>query len=196
MTKFPTRKKSTLLLEDGTAFEGYAIGKTGTSGGEICFNTGMTGYQEIYTDPSYFGQIIVNTTSHIGNYGAHDQEVESDVPSIKGLVVNDFSQIFSRLGATKSLQDFLEEHHTVGIAGLDTRKLVRHIRMEGAQNAIISDSLVGDELMAELKKVPSMKSLELSTKVSTKSHYEIGRGNTGYKIAYSISQRLGQNVVL
>ncbi len=183
MIKFPTRKKATLLLEDGISFEGYSIGKPGTSGGEICFNTGMTGYQEIYTDPSYFGQIIVNTTSHIGNYGAHDDEVESNQPSIKGLVVNDFSQIFSRTAATESLQEFLEKHNTVGIAGLDTRRLVRHIRLEGAMNAIISDELTGEALEEELKRVPSMKSLELSTKVTTKDSYEFGSGNSGYKIA-------------
>ena len=181
--KFPTRKKATLLLEDGTSFEGYSIGKEGTSGGEICFNTGMTGYQEIYTDPSYFGQIIVNTTSHIGNYGALDAEVESDTPSIKGLVVNDFSRIYSRTSATESLQEFLEKNNTVGIAGLDTRRLVRHIRLEGAMNAIISSELEGDKLKGELGNVPSMKSLELSTKVTAKEPYEIGAGNNGLKIA-------------
>lgn len=181
--KFPTRKKATLILEDGTSFEGYSIGKEGTSGGEICFNTGMTGYQEIYTDPSYFGQIIVNTTSHIGNYGALDAELESDAPTIKGLVVNDFSRIFSRTSATESLQDFLEKNNTVGIAGLDTRRLVRHIRLEGAMNAIISSEIDGEELKKELGNVPSMKSLELSTKVTTKEPYELGSGNTGVKIA-------------
>lgn len=181
--KFPTRKKATLLLEDGTSFEGYSIGKQGTSGGEICFNTGMTGYQEIYTDPSYYGQIIVNTTSHIGNYGALDAEVESDEPTIKGLVVNDFSQIYSRTKATESLQEFLEKNNTVGISGLDTRKLVRHIRLEGAMNAIISSEMDGDALKKELGNVPSMKSLELSTKVTTKEPYEIGAGNTGLRIA-------------
>ncbi|GAB4245981.1 MAG: glutamine-hydrolyzing carbamoyl-phosphate synthase small subunit [Ekhidna sp.] len=181
--KLPTRKKATLLLDDGTTFEGYSIGKSGTSGGEICFNTGMTGYQEIYTDPSYYGQIIVNTTSHIGNYGAIDSEKESDAPTIKGLVVNDFSQVFSRTKATESLQGFLEKNGTVGIAGLDTRRLVRHIRLEGAMNAIISSELEGEDLKTELKKVPSMKSLELSTKVTTKKAYELGTGNTGLKIA-------------
>jgi len=181
--KFPTRKKATLLLEDGTHFEGYSIGKSGTSGGEICFNTGMTGYQEIYTDPSYFGQIIVNTTSHIGNYGAHDQELESGSPTIKGLVVNDFSQIHSRDLASESLQDFLEKNNTVGISGIDTRKLVRHIRIQGAMNAIISSEHEVEALQAELEKVPSMKSLELSTKVTTKEAYEVGVENTGAKVA-------------
>ena len=141
--KFSTRKKATLLLEDGTQFGGYSIGRSGTSGGEICFNTGMTGYQEIYTDPSYFGQIIINTTSHIGNYGVHNKEIESGASTIKGLVVNDFSQVFSRELAAGSLQEFLENSNTVGIAGVDTRKLVRHIRIQGAMNAIISSEYQG-----------------------------------------------------
>lgn len=181
--KYPTRKIATLLLEDGTLFTGFSIGKEGTSGGEICFNTGMTGYQEIYTDPSYFGQIIVNTTSHIGNYGTIESEVESDAPTIKGLVVNEFSQIYSRTSATEGLQAFLEKNHTIGIAGIDTRKLVRHIRTKGAMNAIISSELRGDELKAELDKIPSMESLELSTKVTTKEPYLLGETNDGFRVA-------------
>ncbi len=181
--KLPTRKKAVLLLEDGTIFTGNSIGKSGTSGGEICFNTGMTGYQEIYTDPSYFGQIIVNTTSHIGNYGALDEEKENEKTSIKGLVVNDFSETFSRTSATESLQEFLEKNGTVGISGLDTRSLVRHIRTKGAMNAIISSEIEGEDLAKKLKEVPSMESLELSTKVTTQDPYEVGSSNTGYKVA-------------
>lgn len=181
--KFPTRKKAVLLLQDGTTFTGYSIGKQGTSGGEICFNTGMTGYQEIYTDPSYFGQIVVTTTSHIGNYGALDMEMESDSPTIKGIVVNDFSKIYSRTSASESLQEFLEQNNTVGIAGIDTRKLVRHIRLKGAMNAIISSELEGDALQSELNAVPNMESLELATKVTTKSPYEVGESNDGFKVA-------------
>jgi carbamoyl-phosphate synthase small subunit len=181
--KFSTRKKATLLLQDGTIFEGFSVGKQGTSGGEICFNTGMTGYQEIYTDPSYYGQIIVNTTSHIGNYGADEKEVESDSVKIQGLVVNEFSDDFSRSSATESLQAFLERNNTVGIAGLDTRSLVRHIRNQGAMNAIISSEMEGNVLQEELEKIPSMKALELSTRVTTNESYEVGSGNSGYKIA-------------
>jgi carbamoyl-phosphate synthase small subunit len=92
--KYSTKDKALLILEDGTYFFGVSIGKKGTTGGEICFNTGMTGYQEIYTDPSYFGQIIVNTTSHIGNYGVNPDEQESGEPKISGLVVND-SRMFT-----------------------------------------------------------------------------------------------------
>ncbi len=181
--KFLARKKALLLLQDGSVFEGSSIGKQGTSGGEICFNTGMTGYQEIYTDPSYYGQIIVNTTPHVGNYGTLDEEVESKYPKIKGLVVNNFSDYFSRNTATGSLQEYLEKNNTVGIAGLDTRKLVRHIRQRGAMNAIISSELDKKALEKELGDIPDMESLELSTKVTTGKSYEVGQGNTGFRIA-------------
>ena len=172
-----------MLLQDGLLVEGTAIGKIGTTGGEICFNTGMTGYQEIYTDPSYYGQIIVNTTAHIGNYGTIDEEQESDQPKISGLVVNDFSDSFSRKNAKTSLQQYLEKYGIVGIANLDTRMLVRHIRSKGAQNAIISSVLTPDQLKAELAKVPDMNGLELSSRVSTKKSYTFGDPNASMKIA-------------
>lgn len=178
-----SKNKAYLLLEDGLLVEGVAIGKKGTTGGEICFNTGMTGYQEIYTDPSYFGQIVVNTTAHIGNYGAQDEEQESDNPKIKGLVVNEFSEDFSRKTATSSLQDYLEKNDIVGISDVDTRMLVRHIRSKGAMNAIISSVLSPDELKAELKKVPSMDGLELASIVSTKKPYFVGEPTATFKVA-------------
>lgn len=182
--KQPIRKKAVLLLEDGSVFEGFSIGKVGTSGGEICFNTGMTGYQEIYTDPSYYGQIIVNTASHIGNYGVNDDEEESEAPKIKGLVVNDFTYQYSRHTATDGLHEYLDKHNTVGITGLDTRKIVRHIRKTGAMNAIISSDIFDiDELKKELAKVPSMEALELSSIVTTDEAYEVGQGNTGTRVA-------------
>lgn len=176
-------KKAYLLLQDGLLLEGTAIGKTGTTGGEICFNTGMTGYQEIYTDPSYFGQIIVNTTSHIGNYGALDSEQESLRPQIAGLVVNEFAQEFSRKTSRESLQQYLEKHNVVGIAGVDTRMLVRHIRDAGAMNAIISSELQPNQLKAELAKVPSMDGLELSSVVTTKEVYFVGNPDSPYKVS-------------
>ena len=182
--KLPTRKPAVLLLEDGSKYEGFSIGKEGTSGGEICFNTGMTGYQEIYTDPSYFGQIIVNTTSHIGNYGVHADENESARTSIKGLVVNEFSNGHSRNTAEGGLQTYLEKNETVGICGIDTRKLVRHIRQTGAQNAIISSELFDEnDLKKELEKVPDMASLELSSEVTTTQAYDLGTENDGKKVA-------------
>lgn len=170
--------KAYLLLADGLLVEGIAIGKKGTTGGEICFNTGMTGYQEIYTDPSYYGQIIVNTTAHIGNYGTLDSEQESADPKIKGLVVNDYSEDFSRFTAKESLQQYLEKHNIVGLAGVDTRMLVRYIRSRGAMNALISSELTPDQMREEIKKVPSMDGLELSSIVSTKETYTVGDEKT------------------
>ena len=172
-----------LLLEDGLLVEGRAIGKKGTSGGEICFNTGMTGYQEIYTDPSYYGQIIVNTSAHIGNYGTVEEENESASTQIKGIVINEFSDEFSRKTAKQSLQEYLEKNGVVGIADVDTRKLVRHIRSKGAMNAIISSELSPEKLKEELKKVPSMDGLELSSIVSTTKPYFKGESNARIKIA-------------
>lgn len=175
--------KAYLLLADGFLVEGKSIGKKGTTGGEICFNTGMTGYQEIYTDPSYYGQIVVNTTAHIGNYGTEDDEQESASPKISGLVVNDFSDEFSRKTATESLQQYLEKHQIVGISDIDTRQLVRHIRSKGAMNAIISSVLSPEQLKEELKKVPSMDGLELASKVSTAKPYFFGNKSATYKVA-------------
>jgi len=181
--KLPERKKAYLLLQDGLLVEGTAIGKLGTQGGEICFNTGMTGYQEIYTDPSYAGQMIVNTTSHIGNYGAIDDEQESASPKVSGIIVNDFSDVHSRYNATESLQEYLEKNGVVGIADIDTRMLVRHIRNKGAMNAIISSTLSKEDLSEELTKVPSMEGLELSSVVCTKEPYYVGDESAAIKIA-------------
>jgi carbamoyl-phosphate synthase small subunit len=176
-------QKAYLLLEDGLLVQGTAIGKIGTTGGEICFNTGMTGYQEIYTDPSYYGQIIVNTTAHIGNYGALDQEQESGSTKIAGVVVNDFAEQYSRKEAKESLQQYLERNQVVGIADVDTRMLVRYIRNKGAMNALISSTLSPDEMKAEIKKVPSMSGLELSSLVSTQEPYFIGDPKATFKVA-------------
>jgi len=179
------KKKATLLLADGTIFHGSLIVNPGTNGGEICFNTGMTGYQEIYTDPSYTGQVIVTTTSHIGNYGVHNEEVESDHPTIGGIVVNSFSEIYSRLDGHGSLQDYLVSNGITGIADIDTRKLVRHIRSQGAMNAIISSEYEGDleGLKAELEKLPDMNGLELSSQVCTKEPYFFGNEEAPIRVA-------------
>jgi carbamoyl-phosphate synthase small subunit len=163
-----------LLLADGTLFSGQPVGKPGTAGGEICFNTGMTGYQEIYTDPSYYGQIVVTTSAHIGNYGAEDDEQESGGPQIRGVVINEFSSEYSRKTATESLQDYLQRHGVVGIANLDTRMLVRHIRRVGAMNALISSELSPDQMKEELRKVPLMSGLELASAVTTGKPYFAG----------------------
>lgn len=173
-----------LILEDGTTFYGKAIGKIGTTTGEIAFNTGMTGYQEVFTDPSYYGQILIMTTSHIGNYGVHDDEVESDSIMIAGLVTKKFSDIYSRSSASGSLEDLMITNNKVGISDIDTRALVRHIRNKGAMNAIISsDNQDIESLKTQLKDVPSMNGLELSSKVSTKEAYEAKSENPICKIS-------------
>jgi carbamoyl-phosphate synthase small subunit len=173
-----------LLLEDGTLFQGKSIGLIGTTTGEIAFNTGMTGYQEIFTDPSYFGQLLVMASPHIGNYGVHKLEVESDSVKISGLICKRFSETFSRYGEVDWLQTYFEQNHIVGISDIDTRALVRHIRDNGAQNAIISsEGLSVEELKSRLTLVPSMKGLELASKVSTTTPYEVGDSNAAYKVA-------------
>ena len=179
-----SNKKGILLLEDGTVFHGNAAGLIGTTTGEICFNTGMTGYQEIFTDPSYYGQILVTTPSHIGNYGTAEEEVESDNVNISGLVCKKFSEVYSRPFANKSLQEYFEDQKIVAISDVDTRSLVRHIRDKGAMNAIISSEIFDiDELKNQLSKVPSMAGLELSSKVSTKEPFFVGDENADRKVA-------------
>lgn len=173
-----------LLLEDGTVFHGKAAGKIGTTTGEICFNTGMTGYQEIFTDPSYFGQILVATNAHIGNYGTIESETESNNIKIAGLICKNFTPQYSRIKADESIQDYFENENLVAISDVDTRAIVRHIRDKGAMNAIIS-SEVQDiaELKKRLAKVPAMEGLELASKVSTKKPYDYGNENARFRVA-------------
>lgn len=178
------KKDAVLVLEDGTVFDGVAIGKIGTTTGEIAFNTGMTGYQEVFTDPSYFGQILVMNAAHIGNYGVHSEEIESDGIKVAGMVIKKFSDGYSRPSGSKSLQDYMEDDNKVGIADVDTRSLVRHIRSKGAMNCIISsDNSDLDALKAQLKKVPSMAGLELSSKVAVTEAYEVKPENADLKVA-------------
>ena len=159
-----SRKPAVLVLEDGSIFNGSSLGKIGIATGEICYNTGMTGYQEIYTDPSYFGQIIINTSSHIGNYGTIDNEQESSCPQINGVVINEYSETYSRVDSNESLEEYFIKNNTVAIYDIDTRKLVKHIRDKGAMNSIISSDILDiDTLKKKLMKVPPMVNLELST---------------------------------
>lgn len=181
--KYTTREKAVLLLADGTVFYGKSIGITGTSFGEVCFNTGMTGYQEIFTDASYFGQIMVATNAHIGNYGVNPSDIESDRIMISGLVCKNFSFTHSRAQA-ESLESYFEAHNLVCISDVDTRALVSYIRDHGAQNAAIStDGTPLEDLRKQLANVPDMKGLELASKVSTKEPYFFGEPSAPYKIA-------------
>lgn len=173
-----------LLLEDGTVFNGFACGKIGTTTGEVCFSTNMTGYQELFTDPSYFGQLLVTTNVHVGNYGILDDESESDKIQIAGLICRDYTISYSRKKSDSNIQDYFEKNGLVGITGIDTRKIVRHIRNKGAMNAIVSSEIFDiEELKARLAKVPSMDGLELSSQVTTDTTYTLGDENAKYKVA-------------
>lgn len=183
--KYHVRKKAILLLEDGTIFHGKVVGdREGTSFGEVCFNTGMTGYQEIFTDPSYYGQLMITTNAHIGNYGTFSEEVESEDIKIAGLICKNFSYNYSRERSDLSLEEFLTNNDLLAISDVDTRALVSYIRKHGAMNAVISTRV--DEVEAlkkELAAIPSMKGLELASKVSTKEPYFVGEENAEFKVA-------------
>ena len=183
--KYQTRKKALILLADGTIFYGKAVGgKEGSAFGEVCFNTGMTGYQEIFTDPSYFGQLMVTTNAHIGNYGTNKDEVESEGIKIAGLICRNFSYHYSRPDADASLEEFLSKNNLLAISDVDTRALVSYIRDNGAMNAVISTEVDNIEgLKKQLAEVPDMNGLELASKVSTKEPYYWGDENAKYRIS-------------
>ncbi|SHI40882.1 carbamoyl-phosphate synthase small subunit [Mesonia phycicola] len=183
--KYNVRKKAILLLEDGTIFHGKVVGeKEGTSFGEVCFNTGMTGYQEIFTDPSYFGQLMITTNAHIGNYGTYSEEIESEDIKIAGLICKNFSYNYSRDKSDLSLEEFLNNNNLLAISDVDTRALVAYIRDNGAMNAVISTRVDEiDALKKELANTPSMEGLELASKVSTKEAYFVGDESAEFKVA-------------
>lgn len=182
--KYNNRAKAVLLLKDGTIFHGKSIGIEGVTFGEVAFNTGTTGYQEIFTDPSYFGQIMVTTNAHIGNYGVNEKDVESDSVKISGLVCKNFSFNFSRVDATESLFDYLKKQNLIVISDVDTRALVSYIRDNGAMNAVIcTDGTPIDVLKEKLAQVPDMNGLELASKVSTTEPYFFGDESATYKIS-------------
>ena len=188
-----------LLLQDGTLFHGKALGKIGTHGGEICFNTGMTGYQEVFTDPSYTGQVLIMNSVHIGNYGVKDTDVESSTVKIRGLIARNLEEQFSRLLANGDLNTYLVNNNLVAIDNLDTRALVAHIREKGAMNCIISsDDLDIESLKKKLAAVPSMDGLELASTVSTQSEYELGDPGAAIKVAvldFGVKQHILQCLV-
>lgn len=182
--KYQHRKKAIILLQDGTIFHGKSVGIEGTTFGEICFNTGVTGYQEIFTDPSYYKQIMVSTTAHVGNYGVTDEDTDSDDIQIAGLVCRNFSYSYSRAAATDSLYNYFKNKELVAVSDVDTRALTAHIRDNGAMNAVIcTEDKSIEELKALLNQVPSMEGLELASKVSTKQPYYFGNENAKYKVS-------------
>lgn len=182
--KYTAKDKAIILLSDGTVFHGKSVGIKGTTTGEICFNTGVTGYQEIFTDPSYFGQIMLSTTAHIGNYGIHSDEVDSNDIQIAGLVCKNFSYTYSRPAASGSLLDYFTAKGLIAVSDVDTRALVGYIRDNGAMNAVIStDGKSIEELREILAAVPDMKGLELASKVSAREPYFFGNESATYKVA-------------
>jgi carbamoyl-phosphate synthase small subunit len=189
-----SKQPAILLLEDGTLVHGKAFGFIGTAGGEICFNTGMTGYQEVFTDPSYYGQVLIMNSVHIGNYGVKDEDVESSSVKIRALIGRNLEEVYSRRQAKGSLGEYLKANKIVCIEGVDTRALVGHIRTKGAMNCIISSEILdADKLKEELKKVPDMNGLELASQVSTKETYEMGDKNSPVRIAvldYGVKQHI------
>lgn len=182
MSKSPTT--ATLLLEDGSVYHGLAAGKIGTTSGELCFNTGMTGYQEVFTDPSYYGQVLLATNVHIGNYGTLKADEESEAVQIKGLICRNFNIEYSRLMADNDIQSYFEEEEIVAIHGIDTREIVKKVRDSGAMNVVISSETDDvNELMNILKATPSMEGLELASKVTTSNTYTLGDSDSMARIA-------------
>ena len=176
--------KAVLLLEDGNLFYGKVFGKPGTALGEICFNTGMTGYQEVFTDPSYSGQVLIMNNVHIGNYGVKDFDVESDSIKIKGLIARNLESDFSRYQANDSLDSYLIKQNILGIYDVDTRSLVSHIREKGAMNCIISSEIFDLEVLKNtLDACPHMDGLELASTVSTQIEYDLGDVSSPIKVS-------------
>ena len=183
-----------LALADGTVATGHSIGAIGTTGGELCFNTSMTGYQEIFTDPSYYGQLMMMTYPHIGNYGVSQRDNEADRPMVAGVIVRSYSTEFSNPMANGSLHHWLSEAGIVGITGLDTRRLVRHIRQKGVMNAVISSEETDASILVDkAEQWPSMAGLELASKVSRPSPMKYGPDD-GLRIA-AFDYGMKQNII-
>ena len=164
--------KAILVLEDGRAFSGLPFGAEGETFGEMVFNTSMSGYQEILTDPSYAGQIVCMTYPLIGNYGVNDEDVESRRPWVEGFVVREASRIASNFRSTSSLQDYLKKNNIVGIEHIDTRALVRHIRDKGAMRSAISTvDTDADSLLGRVLASPQMQNRELASAVTVDQNY-------------------------
>jgi carbamoyl-phosphate synthase small subunit len=162
-----------LALEDGTVFEGRSFGAPAEKSGEVVFNTSLTGYQEIFTDPSYSGQIVILTNPQIGNYGTSVEDSESAKPYIEGLVVREFSKVTSNWRSDESARMFLEQHRIPVVSELDTRALVRHLRSRGTMRGVLSAvSSSAEKLVEKARAIPSMAGLDLASRVSTATSYE------------------------
>ena len=177
------KQSAKLLLDNGKVFSGYSLGKIGTTIGEVCFNTGMTGYQEILTDPSYCGQLITMTYPHIGNYGTNKNDIESQSVFANGFIIKEDSLHPSNFRSEQNLDSYLLNNNIVGIQGIDTRFLTRIIRDEGAMNAIISSEILDEKkLQEQLITYPKMEGLDLAKEVTWKTAYDWNTQGK-YKIA-------------
>jgi carbamoyl-phosphate synthase small subunit len=166
-----------LALEDGTVFTGQGFGASGTHDGEVCFNTSMTGYQEILTDPSYAGQIVTMTYPLIGNYGINLEDVESRAPQVEGFVIKELAQRRSNFRATGSLEEYLERHGVVAIEGVDTRAITRKLRIKGAMNGCLSTEILDDaELVARARAWPGLVGRDLVKNVAPREPFEWSKG--------------------
>lgn len=176
--------KAVVLFEDGSFYEGKAAGKKGTSYGEVCINTGMTGYQETFTDPSYYKQVLLTTHIHIGNYGISQSDMQSDRVYMSGLICKSFSDEYSRKKADNNLQDFLENQNIVCIHDIDTRAIARNIREKGSMNCIISTEITDIEALRKtLEQAPKYTGIELSSEISNRPFYTVGSENASVRLA-------------
>ena len=194
-----TPRQAILVIADGSVHYGQAFGTIGTTTGELCFNTGMTGYQEVFTDPSYYGQIIIMNSVHIGNYGVKNEDVESGSVKVRGIIARNLEEQFSRRLAGGSLDDYLKANNIVAIEGVDTRALTTLVRTKGAMNCIISSEISDvNELKRLLAETPSMDGLELASQVSTEESYERGDPASEIRIAvmdYGVKEHILQCMV-
>jgi carbamoyl-phosphate synthase small subunit len=173
-----SKQKAMLALEDGAVFEGWSFGSLGEKAGEIVFNTSMTGYQEILTDPSYKGQIVTMTYPHIGNYGINEEDIESQGPKVEGFIIKENSSIFSNWRGDQSLSDYLISHRIMGVEGMDTRAITKHIRLVGAMKAVLStEDLDRDQLIEKAKTSPGLIGRDLVKEVTCETPYPWASGN-------------------
>ena len=188
-------KLTKLVLENGTVLEGKSFGYVGESIGEICFNTGMTGYQEILTDPSYCGQLVTMTQPHIGNYGINSEDVESNQIQVSGFIIKQESIITSNYRSKQAIGDYLQENKIVGIQDVDTRMLTRIIRNEGAMNAIISSIDTNkSSLLHKLKQAPNMSGLDLAKVVTCKKKYTLENKKSKFNVV-AIDYGIKKNIL-
>ena len=167
-----SHQKAILALEDGTVFEGWSFGFPGEKSGELVFNTSMTGYQEILTDPSYKGQIVIMTYPLIGNYGINNEDIESQEPKVEGFIVKENCSIFSNWRGDQSLSDYLTRHHIMGVEGMDTRALTKHIRLGGAMKAFLStEDHSHDRLIERARTSPGLIGRDLVKEVTCQKPY-------------------------